>query len=56
VVTDTTLFGLFGYLVYFADLQLAESTLLLSLTGGAFVGALLGSASGWLLQRYLSKR
>jgi class 3 adenylate cyclase/tetratricopeptide (TPR) repeat protein len=56
VVASTTLFGIFGYLVYFTELELTAGTLLLSLIGGGLGGVLLGSAIGWLVQRYRARR
>ena len=50
MITDTTLFGILGYLVYFSDLELTPGTLLPSLLWGGLGGVLLGSGVGWLVQ------
>jgi hypothetical protein len=56
VMVDTTVFGILGYMMYFANLELEKHTLLLSLVWGGGSGLLLGSALGWCVQWYRSRR
>lgn len=56
MTVDSALFGLFGYLVYFAEVDLPSYALEWGLGIGGLSGLTLGSALGWFIQRYRRTR
>ena len=56
VVVDTAVFGILGYLMYFSGLRLSEQRLLVFLTCGALGGCLMGTALGWAVNWYRTRR